>query len=817
MHSTGRHQRPFDASSSGISKIVSTYEHFQRTQNTHENARLVHVVDIVCDNRGVMELVTDHIEPLGDFVKDVVIMSCSVEGLDPSRLEFRMACIEPLRLVFPRRSSLEDRRTLASDDFKTLALDLVLAVQSLPASRLLPSTTGRGTLLTELSGLIPVIESSEFDAERIVPLLRVVVNKEPDEIIFAKTYAAMTEATPPPRPQAQFLQTPYTHSTSSVVNSSEQRQYMDGLLKEEMGPLYIGIPGFHDVFAGKIPCLEENAAAVFKKCQEGGVPLYREDTGWRDWPKGAQEKEVLKWFAERVQLFRDFAEDLISIPSTSRGPLTRPNKASEGSTAGQKPDIGFVEDLDADEDAVYHWSQILVPGELKGNPAFDMATKTWLDLARYAREVLIAQDTRRFVLGFTLCGSIMRLWEFDRVGGIASEPFDINKDGLRFVSAVLGFLWMDREQLGFDPTIVESDGVRYMKITRNGRDERLILDALMRRGSSVVGRATTCWRAYREGDKSRAPLVIKDSWQYPERDQEGELLREATEKGVENVARYYHHETVQVGSIDDDVQTNIRKVLDISKAANFLSQSRKTESSMMPPSTSVSQEIIERGRSFKVPSGIGRKRSSSSIQVPIPAGKRTCSTSPTKKIISPTSLNRIHRRVIVSDYGKPIYRASSWAAMLAALEGCIKGYKALYQAGILHRDISVGNLMMNEDPTNPSWPAFLIDLDLAIRTQREGSSGAHGKTGTRAFMAIWALLGKKHSAMHDYESFFWVLFWICIHYDGPNTKGRAVRRFEKWNFMDPEELAGIKLGLVADEEVFLETLEQYVTLYYRPP
>lgn len=83
-------------------------------------------------------------------------------------------------------------------------------------------------------------------------------------------------------------------------------------------------------------------------------------------------------------------------------------------------------------------------------------------------------------------------------------------------------------------------------------------------------------------------------------------------------------------------------------------------------------------------------------------------------------------------------------------------------------------------------------------------------------MAIGALLGEKHWAMHDYESFFWVLFWICIHYDGSNAKGKAVRRFEKWNFMDPEELAGIKLGIVADEEIFLETFKQYLTLYYNP-
>jgi Fungal protein kinase len=38
-----------------------------------------------------------------------------------------------------------------------------------------------------------------------------------------------------------------------------------------------------------------------------------------------------------------------------------------------------------------------------------------------------------------------------------------------------------------------------------------------------------------------------------------------------------------------------------------------------------------------------------------------------------TPLNRVHRRVIVCDFGKHIYQASSRAAMLAALEGCIEG------------------------------------------------------------------------------------------------------------------------------------------------
>lgn len=112
--------------------------------------------------------------------------------------------------------------------------------------------------------------------------------------------------------------------------------------------------------------------------------------------------------------------------------------------------------------------------------------------------------------------------------------------------------------------------------------------------------------------------------------------------------------------------------------------------------------------------------------------------------------------------------------------------------------------------------AFLIDLDLAIKEDREKSSGARGKTGTRAFMAIGVLLDDKlHSFMHDLESYFWVLFWICIHYHRANQE-RVMKRFDKWNYADTEELAEIRKGIVGDEGDFLKTVEATFTPYYQP-
>jgi hypothetical protein len=661
------------------------------------------------------------------------------------------------------------------------------------------------------------VNSGNFDIERIIPLVRAVLNNEPDEIIWDYVYAAVAASTaftvakpttPPlsaPSLTASFPQTPWLHNTGSFANSTEHRKYVDGVLKEELGQLYVGIPGFFDAYFGSVPALKSVAQAVFDKCKEGDNPLYREESGWQDWPEGAKERDVLSWFAPLTGQLLDFAAENQPASRLRRRPLAQPHQPVQGSTADRKLDVGFVDDPSAGVDSKCHWSQILIPGELKSNPLADKASKAWLDLGRYAREVLAAQDSRRFVLGFTLCGSRMRLWEFDRLGGIASTQFDINEDGLQFVSAVLGFLWLNEEQLGFDPTIVTAGDKRYIEIKQG--TERLVIDKVIKRVPCVAGRATTCWKVHREGDESRKPFVVKDSWQFPEREEEGELLREATDKDVVNVARYYHHETVHVGGKDDDIRGSVRRDLDITKATNY-----KPESLMPPPSTA-GRRISRIGRSSSI---AGRKRSSSCTDAPLPPIKRTCSSSPTKDDRAATS-NRVHRRVVVRDYGEAVYKASSRSSLLAALEGCIEGYESLHtQAGMLQCDISPNNLMMNEDDDNPSWRAFLIDLDLAIKEQRENSSGARGKTGTRAFMAIGVLLDdEKHSFMHDLESFFWVLFWICIHYDGPN-KVRVVPQFEKWNYISTEELAKIKKGEVGDERDFVKAVEENFTPYFQP-
>ncbi|ORX95376.1 hypothetical protein BCR34DRAFT_629032 [Clohesyomyces aquaticus] len=527
---------------------------------------------------------------------------------------------------------------------KDLAVHLIVALQGLPVARALPSVAGRGTLRSDLLRLELSTESNDFDLERVIPFLRAVLNDEPDEVIWDKVYSAVTD----------------------FANSTEHRKYVDGVLKEELGQLYVGVPGFFKAYFGSVPGLEPVAQAVFDKCKEGDNPLYQEESGWQGWPKGARERDVLSWFARLTSQLLDFAEGHQPASQSQRRPLAQPHQPIQGSTADRKLDVGF--------------SQILIPGELKSNPSADKVSKAWLDLGRYAREVLAAQDSRCFVLGFTLCGSLMQLWEFDRLGGIASTRFNLND-----------------EQLGFDPTIITAGDKRYIKIERDNHTERLVINKVMKQ------------KVHQEGDESRTPLVVKDSWQFLEREEEGELLREATNKGVVNVARYYHHETVRVDGQNDNIRANL-------------------DSSMPPPSTT-GRRISRKDRSS---SAAGQKRSSSRTDALLPPSKRTCSSSPIKG--GKATTNRVHRRVITS--------------LLATLEGCIDGYKSLHtRAGMLQ-----------------------------FKEQQEKSSGARGKTGTRAFMAIG-------------------------------------------NYVDTEELAELKSGLkglISDERDFLKNVETKFTSYYKP-
>ncbi|KAG5637925.1 hypothetical protein DXG03_004299 [Asterophora parasitica] len=153
--------------------------------------------------------------------------------------------------------------------------------------------------------------------------------------------------------------------------------------------------------------------------------------------------------------------------------------------------------------------------------------------------------------------------------------------------------------------------------------------------------------------------------------------------------------------------------------------------------------------------------------------------------------NRIHRRQVTKSFGIKITEFRNKKELLQVLIQLIQIHERLVTAGLLHRDISVQNLMMWYGPNGPPTDrqervrrGFLIDFDYAAFIKdlaKETSSIAH-RTGTTPFMAVAIMTTDvTPNASHDLESFFWVLFFIAMEYDGPESIRQKDHKGNPWD------------------------------------
>ena len=167
-----------------------------------------------------------------------------------------------------------------------------------------------------------------------------------------------------------------------------------------------------------------------------------------------------------------------------------------------------------------------------------------------------------------------------------------------FISAVLGYLQINKEELGFAPTIIK-DNARYIYIHQNGWTRRLRLEDLIKQQRSITSRATTYQRGSL-GDKLDGGIVIKDLQEFKERPKEGLLLKEVIEAGVKNVAQYYHYKTVRIRGKINDIRYNVQKGLSDANGRNPFQQQRPMLSKSVTSLTMSSSLRLGQGRSVSI-------------------------------------------------------------------------------------------------------------------------------------------------------------------------------------------------------------------------
>ncbi|KAI9444414.1 hypothetical protein BJY52DRAFT_1194324 [Lactarius psammicola] len=128
-----------------------------------------------------------------------------------------------------------------------------------------------------------------------------------------------------------------------------------------------------------------------------------------------------------------------------------------------------------------------------------------------------------------------------------------------------------------------------------------------------------------------------------------------------------------------------------------------------------------------------------------------------------------HYRLVLDTIGRKLENFSRSWELVNAIHASLVAHEAACKVGVLHCDISVGNIMIVDDDEPNIKGGILIDWDLSkvINPPEERSMARqYTRTGTWQFMAADLVQRSSipHAFVHDLESVFWVMFWIVISY-----------------------------------------------------
>lgn len=393
-----------------------------------------------------------------------------------------------------------------------------------------------------------------------------------------------------------------------------------------------------------------------------------------------------------------------------------------------------------------------------------------LRLCRSAHRVFASQPTRLFLHGFYIRGSLIELWVFDRSGLYCSDLFDIHKDFTQFLSILLSYQRMTDQELG-NINILETDNVgRYIVLDDAAMPSlgKLYLEGQpIASREGLVGTGTTCYRA-RLPDSDQWDYVVKFKWRWARERPEDELLKVAKEKCV-------------WGAVSLDYYKELESTANLRRGLRWGTH-RKFARLHSP----------ERNGNVE---GQGQ-------EVTCNCDGLVDHTEETDNFFQ----NRVLACVVTSPVGRPLHTFQSLLELLQVFRDAIKCHRSLYRdAGILHQDVSPGNMIILDGQDEGKPQGILIDLDSAIELA-EGVETESDITGTRPFMAIGVLKSERHTYHHDLESFLYVFLWTIIanHTESPPESSKL----RQWSSGDWDELAARKLSDM-DQDGFQTILGEF--------
>ncbi|KAI0543394.1 serine/threonine-protein kinase Sgk2 [Xylaria curta] len=637
---------------------------------------------------------------------------------------------------------------------------------------------GRSYVKIALVSVVELFWRDEVDLDQFLPLVRHIIDKSPDNMIWAEVFRLINVFSPkiPNQPSRQHRSVANTFSATPVVANSPRLDGNPGnpktieaaLFQQLKTCTFRPVEGFFQKFFNADNCGEGWEAMVenIKKSHVKGR--------WAGFPDEPCEAQVWTWLRSLEDNFLTGAPYKLHTTKTHY----------ELNRKGQM-DIFFKRPGIKGERLMY--KDVLVVGEHKKTHISGRFKGDLLQVARYVRYVFSDQPTRLFVHAFTFYGPMMELWIFDRSGAYSSGSFDIHEKPDLFARVLAAYVTMKDEAISMNTHIKREDDLPYIELD-HPQPTKIWLDRAIFRQSAIVCRRTTCY-VTRDGN------VAKFSWTSDKRPKEIEHLRLAEARGVKGVAKL-----VAWGELSST--ETIRKGLTFPPEPHPFRNDKSLSSAMANVSISeVSRNLF--GNASESERTYNAK--SLDYRLIIKPGLYAQQEDPWD--------NRNFSCLAVSPAGRIISDFRNMKELLESMRDAIKAHSSLFMTGdILHRDISPNNIIITDPKKANGHKGMLIDLDLA-KIKDSPASGARHQTGTMQFMAIEVLGKIDHTYRHDLESFFYVLLWMCAHQAWDNGFTFQKRPFKKsrllaWEGDDFEQIAEDK-GLSMTTDGVIKIIGQF--------
>ncbi|KAH8115734.1 hypothetical protein DFH11DRAFT_1507170, partial [Phellopilus nigrolimitatus] len=388
-------------------------------------------------------------------------------------------------------------------------------------------------------------------------------------------------------------------------------------------------------------------------------------------------------------------------------------------------------------------------------------------IVSYAAEAC-ARQHRMFYFSVSIHGHHARLIRWDRAGAVVSRSFNYRQNPELLCKFLWRFGHATPTQRGYDPTVAiasekdeedfkktvsvyvafqldvtgdeleEAVGRHYQKervakvdvVSGDHRGSPMIEQYLISRPvmspSSVAGRSTRGYWAVKVGTLEMA--FLKDTWRIDvdRMEQEGAILRHLNASGVKNISDLYCH-----GDVPIDIE-DLRE--------EILPQCTRTDEFVC------AEWACNGGRKIKV-------------------------------------TKHVHYRLLLKAVGYSLREFNGTREMFEATQDA---YEALISAhekcNMLHRDVSLNNVILVRDPKTGRRKGVLIDWELSTVADN-GRARDYNRSGTWAFMSAAALDAQfnfRHSIKDDMESMLYIVLYCCVRWLPHNEPGKLGHKMHKF-------------------------------------